>query len=423
MSVSLLISNVQVTGSQVIYDANFRGIGGTLVLYSGSNILISGGAGGGGAGDVTQAQLDSLSGFTTGVSGYLQDQISMSSAGVVSLNGGSGSLDIVGTGGISVSRVGQIIYVSGQNWATSGDLSLLSGWANATFATKITTDIISGNLDSLSGYAEGIYVHRTGDELISGDKSFSGNMLVTGGNLVVRSYDGSPFVIDVLASQFNKLYFKGNGAMQTAIGSNASFAFNIENNIGGDIFTILQGGNVGIGETNPQTNLHVHGFIRSDAGYQSGTTNLADIFYPRTNPSGYLTGFDSGNYATQANLALTGQQAWTAANNNGINLSGQLTLTGQTLINLITNSSGLFVYTGSELSYLTGIPTGSDKVYFNFLNYTFPTIPRVTVTLETLYDNCIYGYMISGRSTTGFWSLFTDTILESGYSFNVFAKV
>ncbi len=101
----------------------------------------------------------------------------------------------------------------------------------------------------------------------------------------------------------------------------------------------------------------------------------------------------------------------------------QLTQTGQTLYNLIVNSSGTFVYTGSELSYLTGIPTGSDKVFFNFLNYTFPTIPRVNVTLETLYDNCIYGYMISGRSTTGFWSLFTDVVLESGYSFNVFAKV
>ncbi len=210
MSVSILSSLVHVTGSQAIYQPNFLGLGGTLVIQSGNNILISGaGQGSVTSGTVTQGQLDAVSGFATGISGYLQNQIALSSAGVITLNGASGNLTIAGTGSVSVARIGQTIYISGQNWTTSGDLNLLSGWINATFATitnlcqtgatlygiltgesgALINQIVatgqqtwntannnginlSGQLNSLSGYAEGIYVHRTGDELIAGLKAF-----------------------------------------------------------------------------------------------------------------------------------------------------------------------------------------------------------------------------------------------------------
>lgn len=172
-------TSVQITGSAILTTANFSGIGGTIVLYSGNQVLISGGAGGGGT--VTQGQLNALSGFATGMSGALQQQIALSSAGVISLNGLSGNLTIVGTGGISAQAIGQIVYISGQNWATSGDISLLSGWTTAQIAltgqTLYSIDAgMSGafntKINSSSGYAEGIYVHRTGDEFISGVKTF-----------------------------------------------------------------------------------------------------------------------------------------------------------------------------------------------------------------------------------------------------------
>ena len=65
MSVSLLLSNVSVTGSNVIYNPNLTGIGGVNVIQSGSTVLFSGHSG-----DVTQAQL-------TSASGALQTQISL----------------------------------------------------------------------------------------------------------------------------------------------------------------------------------------------------------------------------------------------------------------------------------------------------------------------------------------------------------
>lgn len=70
-------------------------------------------------------------------------------------------------------------------------------------------------------------------------------------------------------------------------------------------------------------------------------------------------------------------------------------------------------------SYLTGIPTGSDTVYFNFQGMTFPSIPRVMATLETSLFNVNYPFTISGRSTTGFFALFGDQIVDSGLSLDV----
>lgn len=307
MSVSLLVSEVFVTGSPLIYTANFMGIGGTVVLYSGNNILISGGAGGGGT--VTQGQLDSLSGFTTGMSGALQNQISMSSAGVVSLNGASGALNIIGTGGISVSRVGQTIYVSGQNWATSGDISLLSGWANATFATIVnlaTTGSIIYNLATgLSGqaaldYATKIQLAQTGATLY--------------GLLVNES-----------------------GALINQIAATGQQAWNAANNNGLNLSGVLQ-----------QTGSNLYALITDGSGqavidyatktqlYQTGS----NLYTMLINESGALT----------SQIAVTGQQAWTAANNNGINLSGNLTLTGQTLYNNVVATSGAAQNNGINLS-------------------------------------------------------------------------
>lgn len=261
MSLSLLLSNVQVTGSALIYQANFSGIGGTKVFQSGSYILVSGGAGGG---SVTQAQLNSLSGFTTGISGYLQQQIAMTSAGVSSLNGLSGTLNIIGTGGLTIINNGQNILISGNSWATSGNLS---------------------------NTGQALYIMLTG---------LSGSLL--------------------------------------------------------------------------------------------------------------------------GSIIASGNTAISHANSIGSILSGNIQQTGSNLYNLIVNTTGNFVPTGSILSYLTGIPTGSDKIFFNFLNYTFSSIPKVVATMETEYNNCGYYFMISGRSTTGFWALFSDTILESGFSLNVIAK-
>lgn len=134
---------------------------------------------------------------------------------------------------------------------------------------------------------------------------------------------------------------------------------------------------------------------------------------------------DSGNLGA-GNAAQTGALLY----NDIVGLSGivnndisNLTTTGQTLYNDIINASGLFVQTGSILSFYTGLnPTGFDNYYINFLNYSFPSIPRVQATLELSNSNIVYAFAIMNRSTTGFNCLFSDVIAETGVGLNVEAK-
>lgn len=57
-------TQVKITGSSVIPIADFTGIGGTIIFWSGSRVIISGStSSGGGIGDVTYFQLTGLSGF------------------------------------------------------------------------------------------------------------------------------------------------------------------------------------------------------------------------------------------------------------------------------------------------------------------------------------------------------------------------
>ncbi len=106
-----------------------------------------------------------------------------------------------------------------------------------------------------------------------------------------------------------------------------------------------------------------------------GDTNLSGII-SNTGHNLYVlvtnfSGQANTNYATVSNLALTGQQSWITSNNNGINISGNLTQTGVSLRNLIlggdTNLSGNLLSTGQALyNYIvavSGLDTNSNIVY------------------------------------------------------------
>lgn len=139
-----------------------------------------------------------------------------------------------------------------------------------------------------------------------------------------------------------------------------------------------------------------------------------------------LSGQAVATYATIANLAATGSNLY----NLLVNLSGAqnttIAQTGSILYTLITNLSGAsnstFVPTGSILSFLTGVPTGVDNFFVWFSGYTFPTVPRVVVTWETSFFPVIYGVSVSGRTTSGFYALLTDTVIETGCYLDVIAK-
>jgi len=178
--------------------------------------------------------------------------------------------------------------------------------------------------------------------------------------------------------------------------------------------------------------------VVSDSG---AFTSVAVVNGMGSNLSGNLT---STGQALLTAIANTGQQAWTAANNNGINLSGNLTstgvalgtridtvttnltTTGVTLTNTIIGLSGVmnagFVKSINATGFIVAVATGADyqQVVYPF---TFTAAPRVQLTMECSTQNIFYFCGVSNRTTTGFMALYSDTVLETGISLNVFASI
>lgn len=91
-------TQVKISGSSTLSTADFTGLGGTLVFWSGGKVFISGAGAGGG-----------------GVAG--------ASSGIPTLNGLSGALNVVGTGYITVTTGLQKIIISGDYFKVSGPAS------------------------------------------------------------------------------------------------------------------------------------------------------------------------------------------------------------------------------------------------------------------------------------------------------------
>ena len=266
------LSAVQVTGSAVIQNANFTGMGGTLVIYSGGYILISGAAGSSSAannGDgINLSGNLSATGNTLwqrdlSISGALAAQISANAAGVSTLNGLSGGLSLVGTGSlIAILNSGQVIYVSGNN----NDGLNLSGKLFNTGASLSATDAaISGNL-----IQSGVIIENQ-ISLLSGQIISSGQI-----------------------SQGNAINLSGNiSALSGALVQSGS---NLQSQINTVISNLVATGLIGQGNA---INLSGNYSALSGSLIQSGASLLSVI-------------------------ANSGSQAWNAANNNGINTSGAI---------------------------------------------------------------------------------------------------
>lgn len=140
---------------------NLIGTGSVYVSTNGVDIIWVSGANATGS-FATTLQLASLSGFTTGVSGYLAGQIAASAAGVSMLNGQSGALTLVGTGGIGITMQGQTIYISGgAGSVTQAQLDSLSGWAASAVSLGATGATLLADITGLSG-AHNLLIAQTG---------------------------------------------------------------------------------------------------------------------------------------------------------------------------------------------------------------------------------------------------------------------
>ena len=371
-------------------------------------------------------QINSLSGFTTGISGFLRGLIQESAGAVSSLNGQSGILNIIGMGNISVTTGLNTIIISGDTGAYANFVTLaslqntgsslyimltgLSGQSVIDYATKTsltqTGVILNSQINSLSGFSTGF----------SGALQFQINSLPTAANLALTG--SNLFVlITGLSGQANINYATIQNLATT----------------GQQAWTAAQNNGVNLSGNLVQTGVILGGQVNSLSGFVGGisgslqtqiaalatTTNLALTGSNLFNLITGLSGSSDNKFATIVNLALTGSnlfinltglsgifnsqiantgsQVWNVANNNGINLSGNLTLTGQALFNRDASISGglearISVSGSSLFNLLTGTSGALDTKIFTLSGFdaaTYSTIASLVLTGSNLFLNIV----------------------------------
>lgn len=338
-----------------IGGVNISGAGSVYVTNDGRLIIVSGSAsagGGGGTGAVTQADLaatgallnlriDSLSGWAASAQNLYQTGATLyalingSSAGVISVNGASGALNLTGAGTVTVTRAGQLLTISGMVSGGAGDVTFSQLAATGSYLESLVT--------GASGYSANTYATKaqltsTGVTLGGQITTVASNLTTTGSVLNGRitglsGYSDTTFATKVQLTNTGVTF----GARIDTVSANISATGStLDNKING-----LSGYSSGVYAA--KTDLINTGNTLV-ASINTVATNLAttgsDLFNRDLSISGALalrltnTGVILGD-----RIAQTGQAAWTAAQNNATNLSGNLGATGSILISLISAAS------------------------------------------------------------------------------------
>lgn len=361
----------------------------------------------------------------------LYNLISSSAAGVggVQVTGHasqSGILGFSGMGNVTVlTGVSNFIYFSGNsndginlsgNLQTTGQnlynwLGIVSGNSN-TVATNLGTtgstlynDILglSGIVNANSGINQ---ISITG-KLMSGILTFSG-----GGNIVVYTGSGNNVYISGLYT--DSINLSGNLAstgstLNNKINSLSGFVNNTSLSVTG--FSAQTGliNLSGIGGITLYTG--AGNFIYFSGNNGDGINLSGNLQTTGSNLYNWIGVVSGNDNTTRTNLGTTGSNLY----NYIVGLSGALGTSGSNLYSLIKN------FSGNQQSFSTGInPTGFDNYYVGYPLGAFPSIPRVFPSIE-VSGNIMYGVNITGRSTAGFFALFSDNIGESGVVLHIFA--
>ncbi len=159
------------------------------------------------------------------VSGAIVSQISAAAAGVASLNGLSGVLSIVGTGGVTITANGQRIIVSGAasgagggGGITQGQLDSLSGYSDTNFLNKTTLTTQTVNPEVVFS---DLVTNEGGTFLPNGARTFyrnidginTGELEITAPQLFYSNDDGSVFFSEGWDFVTNRIFngFSSNG--------------------------------------------------------------------------------------------------------------------------------------------------------------------------------------------------------------------
>lgn len=302
--------------------------------------------------------------LTTGASGVLRALIGNSVAGVTGINSLTGGINLTGAGSVFITQNGQLITISGSASGVVGGGGIL-----------------------------GDVVYTSGTQIITGEKTFLNILYISGGGTselqIVNLNNPSSLTLDTQAlfllntpnNSYIDLYTTtiansgGNPVIQwekLIISGEWQTNANGTNNTTVVNYGRLTGVSGAINTSISNSGSQAWNAANNNSINLSGNLGLtgSNLYVLVTG----LSGQANINYATIVNLASTGQQAWMAANNNGINLSGNLATTGSNLYILVTGLSGQaninyatntnLALTGSNLyNIITGL-SGSSNIKF-----------------------------------------------------------
>lgn len=258
---------------------------------------------------------------------------------------------------------------------------------DASFASNLTNSLtnINNNISSLSG-------------------TLSSNLASTGSNLQsqINAVSGSYVTLGTAQTINGDKTFTGDVVFSGGFEIGAS---------AGDTVLFVSGNRVGINTETPTEALDVNGnakvggslFVGS--GIDANNKVISNVASPATSTDAANRGFvDSVSGA----------------------LSDRLVSTGSSLLSSLSAASGVLqssidtkVASATQKQFSVLLPTGIETTGVAFPGSAFSSTPTVQVTFE---GDVIYQTIVKNRTTTGFDVFFSDIIQENNSYLNVFAS-
>lgn len=434
-NISASFTDSQGTGAGAdfyIYSGSFNSSNGNLILNrTGDNGIVTISL------DGRYSTIDS----TTGISGYLQNQIS--AINIVPLQNATGNLN---TRVLSLeSQTGN--YVTGNVvrpsdtgifYPTSNPSGYITGVNLSNYATVSnltgTSGFLQTQISSLTSQT-GSYITNSQTGAFYPRSNPSG--YITGVDLSsYQTISSSTGISGFLQSQINAIDLT---PLRTATGNLNTRVLSIENQTGNFVLKNTTGAFITTGaadarfyplSSNPSSylvasdiaSLASTGYVTGISGYLQSEINILNsttgLLYPRSNPSGYITGVDLSSYALQNSVNAINSQSgqWITGYNKsitGLSFAGTdtktLTLYSQDGASLSANFTDLQGTGGSasNVVYLTGDQNISGVKNF----YSRPTVGSTGVILSGEFIPIIKEvYIDAGAMLTGISGATPSTI-------------